>query len=45
MSIERTDDYYLTLLNELRKYPNETEWLEFKHNRAVADEIGVERDG
>jgi len=40
MSIERTDDYYLTLLNELRKYPNETEWLEFKHNRAVADEIG-----
>ena len=40
MSIERADNYYLTLLNELRKYPNETEWLEFKHNRAVADEIG-----
>ena len=25
MSIERADNYYLTLLNELRKYPNETE--------------------
>lgn len=40
MSIIRTVDYYLTLLNELRKYPNETEWIEFKHNRAVAEEIG-----
>jgi len=40
MSIERDDDYYLGLLKELLKYPNETEWLEFKHNKAIPEEIG-----
>ena len=40
MSIDRDDGYYLSLLKELRKYPKETEWIEFKHNRAVPDEIG-----
>lgn len=40
MSIERDDGYYIGLLKELLKYPNETEWLEFKHNRAVAEDIG-----
>lgn len=28
------------LVNELRKYPNETPWLEFKHNNYAPDMIG-----
>lgn len=36
----RPIDYYVGLLNELRKLPSETEWLEFKHNKADAEEIG-----
>lgn len=28
------------LVNELRKYPNETPWLEFKHNNYTPDMIG-----
>ncbi len=40
MSFERTLEYLKSLLIELIKLPNETEWLEFKHNRAVAEEIG-----
>ncbi|PJE09571.1 ATP-binding protein [Legionella sp.] len=36
----RTIDYYIGLLNELRKLPSETEWLEFKHNKADPEEIG-----
>jgi ATP-dependent DNA helicase RecG len=28
------------LLQELVKLPHETEWVEFKHNRAIAQEIG-----
>ena len=40
MSFERTVEYLTGLLIELVKLPNETEWLEFKHNRAVAEEIG-----
>ena len=30
----------LGILAELRKLPRETEWAEFKHNRAEPDEIG-----
>ncbi|HAU0794591.1 TPA: transcriptional regulator [Legionella pneumophila] len=36
----RPADYYIDLINELRKLPSETEWLEFKHNKAEPDEIG-----
>ena len=28
------------LINELRKYPNEVPWLEFKHNNYTPDMIG-----
>ena len=40
MSIDRDDGYYLGLLKELLKYPNETEWIEFKHNKAIPEDIG-----
>ncbi len=40
MSIDRDDGYYLGLLKELLKYPNETEWVEFKHNKAIHEDIG-----
>ena len=33
-------DYYVGLLNKFRKLPSETEWLEFKHNKADPEEIG-----
>ncbi|HDS3853610.1 TPA: putative DNA binding domain-containing protein [Legionella pneumophila] len=36
----RPADYYIDLINELRKLPSETEWLEFKHNKAEPEEIG-----
>lgn len=36
----RPIDYYIGLVNELRKLPSETEWLEFKHNKADPEEIG-----
>lgn len=28
------------LINELRKYPNETQWIEFKHNNYTPNMIG-----
>ncbi|HRE54478.1 MAG TPA: ATP-binding protein [Candidatus Competibacter sp.] len=40
MSIHRPEDEMLGILAELRKLPRETEWAEFKHNRAEPDEIG-----
>lgn len=40
MTIDRTTEYLLSLLNELRKLPHETEWVEFKHNNDDPDEIG-----
>ncbi|SJM92476.1 ATP-binding protein [Crenothrix polyspora] len=40
MTVERTNDYLLSLLNELRNLPQETEWVEFKHNNAEPEEIG-----
>ena len=38
--IDRDDGYYLGLLKELVKYSKETEWVEFKHNKANPEEIG-----
>lgn len=35
-----TVEYLQQLLNELRKLPKETEWVEFKHNNADPNEIG-----
>ncbi|OQX18430.1 MAG: transcriptional regulator [Desulfobulbaceae bacterium A2] len=40
MSIDRLASELLGILTELRKLPSETEWAEFKHNKAEADEIG-----
>ncbi|HHE32330.1 MAG TPA: transcriptional regulator [Chlorobaculum parvum] len=40
MSIDRPENDLLSILTELRKLPRETEWVEFKHNNAEADEIG-----
>jgi ATP-dependent DNA helicase RecG len=38
--MQHTDVYLCQLLNELRLLTNETEWVEFKHNNANAQEIG-----
>jgi ATP-dependent DNA helicase RecG len=35
-----TQEYLFRLLNELRVISQETEWIEFKHNNAVPQEIG-----
>lgn len=35
-----TVEYLRQLLNELRRLPEETEWVEFKHNNADPQEIG-----
>jgi predicted HTH transcriptional regulator len=40
MTTTRSSDYLISLINELRKLPRETEWLEFKVNRAEPEEIG-----
>ncbi len=40
MSIDRPESALPGILNELRKLPRETEWVEFKHNNAEPDEIG-----
>ena len=40
MSIDRSDDYIISLIQELLKQPNETEWLEFKHNNYDKEMIG-----
>jgi len=40
MSIDRSDEYIVSLVNELLKQPNETEWLEFKHNNYDKEMIG-----
>lgn len=40
MTADRTTTYFTGLVHELRKLPAETEWVEFKHNRAEAEEIG-----
>ena len=40
MITDRTPDYVAGLVHELRKLPNETEWLEFKRNDALPQDIG-----
>lgn len=40
MSIDRPANELPGILNELRKLPRETEWVEFKHNNAEPEEIG-----
>lgn len=39
MTLDRPD-YLLSLVQELRKLPEETEWVEFKHNKAEPQDIG-----
>jgi predicted HTH transcriptional regulator len=40
MTVERSKEFLISLLSELRKLPRETEWLEFKHQNDEPDEIG-----
>ncbi|RTL01440.1 MAG: transcriptional regulator [Proteobacteria bacterium] len=40
MTLERTNEYLISLLHELINLPQETEWLEFKTNKAQATNIG-----
>ena len=40
MTLERTNEYLISLLHELIKLPQETEWLEFKTNKAQPTDIG-----
>jgi len=40
MPHDRTTEYLIALAEELRGLPNETEWVEFKHNNANPEEIG-----
>lgn len=40
MTVDRPTEYLIGLVHELRKLPAETEWVEFKHNRAEPEEIG-----
>src|SRR6266567_1990907 len=40
MTVDRSKDYLLGILQELRKLPTETEWLEFKHNNDNPEDIG-----
>ncbi len=38
--IIRNIDYIKSLVNEIIKLPNETEWIEFKHNNEDPQMIG-----
>ncbi|MFQ5851655.1 MAG: ATP-binding protein [Candidatus Binatia bacterium] len=40
MTTDRSPEYLISLINELRKLPNETEWVEFKQNYADQEDIG-----
>lgn len=40
MPTERSQEYLCSVVDELRKLPKETEWVEFKQNRAAPEEIG-----
>ncbi len=40
MTTDRSPEYLASLVRELCKLPSETEWLEFKQNRAEPEEIG-----
>jgi ATP-dependent DNA helicase RecG len=40
MTIDRSNEYLLSILQELRNLPAETEWVEFKHNDDNPEKIG-----
>ena len=40
MTTDRKPEYLISLVNELRKLPQETEWVEFKENNADPQDIG-----
>lgn len=40
MGIDRSEEYIISLIKELLKQPNETQWLEFKHNNYDKEMIG-----
>ena len=40
MTTDRKPEYLISLVRELRKLPHETEWVEFKENKAGPQEIG-----
>ena len=40
MSVDRPTEYLSGLVRELCKLPEETEWVEFKHNNANPQELG-----
>ncbi|SCY06536.1 Predicted transcriptional regulator, contains HTH domain [Desulfoluna spongiiphila] len=40
MTVDRSTEYLLSLLHELRNLPMETEWVEFKRNNGNPEEIG-----
>lgn len=40
MNADKSQDYLVGLVNELRKLPKETGWVEFKENVANPDDIG-----
>ena len=40
MTLDRDEEYYIGLVNELRKLSQETGWLEFKRSRADPEDIG-----
>jgi len=40
VTIDYSEEYLIGLMRRLCKLPNETEWVEFKHNKAGPEEIG-----
>ena len=40
MTVDRPIEYLVSIVQELRKLPGETEWVEFKHNKENPEEIG-----
>lgn len=40
MTTDHTSEYLVGLVHEMCKLPNETEWVEFKHNNGQPKEIG-----
>ncbi len=40
MTVDRPTEYRISLVHELRKLPQETEWVEFKKNNADPERIG-----
>jgi len=40
MTVDHSQSYLRSLIKDLCQYPNETEWLEFKHNNANPEQIG-----